>query len=66
MIFNRGKYYRFLSEIFIQQRRSYTEKRELEELRRLYDLLKHESLCKVSFKKFYFCLNEFSLYFYVN
>ncbi|CAF3313491.1 unnamed protein product [Rotaria socialis] len=44
MLFNRTKYFRFISEIFLQQRRSYTEIRQLEELQRLYDLLKHESL----------------------
>ncbi|CAF4082909.1 unnamed protein product [Rotaria sordida] len=46
MLFHRSQYVQGISKIFIQQRRIYTETYQLEELQRLYDLLKHESLSK--------------------
>ncbi|CAF2368328.1 unnamed protein product [Rotaria sp. Silwood2] len=47
MFFNRTQYFQLISKIFTQQRREYTQIRQLEELQRLYDLLKHESLSSV-------------------
>lgn len=46
MLYIRTQYYRLLTEMFIQPRRSFTQKRQLEELQQLYDLLKNESLRK--------------------
>jgi hypothetical protein len=53
MLFIRSQYYRFVPEIFIPPRRSFTQTRQLEDLQQLYELLKHESLCKKFFFLFF-------------
>jgi hypothetical protein len=49
MLYRRAHYYRLITEAFNQPRRSFTQIRQLEDLQQLYELLKHESLCKTSF-----------------
>jgi hypothetical protein len=49
MLFIRSQYYRFIPDIFTSSRRSFTQTRQLEDLQQLYQLLKHESLCKIFF-----------------
>ncbi len=47
MLCMRTQYYRLITDIFIPPRRSFTQTRQLEDLQQLYELLKHETLCKV-------------------
>jgi len=49
MLYIRSQYSRLISEIFTPPRRSFTQTRQLEDLQQLYELLKHESLCKIYF-----------------
>lgn len=53
-MFTRSQYSRFIPEFFTPPRRSFTQTRQLEELQQLYDLLKHESLCKKKYSQFNF------------
>ena len=53
MLYIRSQYSRLISEIFTPPRRSLTQTRQLEDLQQLYELLKHESLCKIHFFVFH-------------
>ena len=46
MLSLRNRSCRILSDYFYLSRRSFTQTRQLEDLLQLYELLKHESLCK--------------------
>lgn len=46
MLTLRNQWYRCLTDYFHLSRRSLTQTRQLEDLLQLYELLKHESLCK--------------------
>lgn len=49
MLCNTKQYYRSISQLFYQSRRSYTQTRQLKDLQQIYELLKEESLCKSQF-----------------
>lgn len=59
MLYIRISSQRIIREIFIPPRRSFTHQRPIEDLQQLYDLLKHESMCKrkCSFLLFLFLNN---------
>lgn len=44
MLCKQKQYFRFTFDIFRQSRRSFTQKRHLEDLKQIYDLLKEETL----------------------
>jgi hypothetical protein len=46
MVHNHKQYFRSIAGIFYQSRRSFTQLRQLEELKQIYELLKEESSCK--------------------
>jgi hypothetical protein len=61
MLCNHKQYFRLIIGIFYQSRRSFTQTRQLEDLKQIYELLKVDPACKNSI--FFLNLFLFTQYF---
>lgn len=59
MLCNHKQYFRLITGTFYQSRRSFTQTRQLDDLKQIYDLLKEESLSKILILNFIFNILRF-------